>query len=428
MARRPDRTARLRSHTAALLLVLLAPLAGCDLLLPELPPDDSILDAPAEELSPEQLRVHLAGDEEFGRRFTPEEGLGPTFNAASCDQCHRAEGKGHPLFTLTRFGRWDEGAFRPLRSLGGPQLQDRAVPGFAPERIPPEADAVGRFLPPSVTGLGYLEAVDDSTLLRLADPDDADGDGISGRVHWIDAEGVVADVASLEAFVQGSPPTRNRVVDGRVIGRFGRKASTVNLLHQTVTAYSEDMGLTTDLLPRDLLSRETGNFAEDAVEDPEVGSSVVNAVVFYLKTLRVPLRREEDAPRVREGERLFEEIGCATCHLPTLRTGRSEIAALDRVAFHPYTDLLLHDMGPELDDGYTEGSAASSEWRTTPLWGLGLSARFQGGQAFYLHDGRATSLPEAIEYHGGEAAPSRDAFRALDADDRDALLAFLESL
>lgn len=417
-----------RSTRILFLPVLAIFLPACDLLTPELPPEESVLDAPIEGLTPSQLRIHLAGDEEFGRSFTPAEGLGRVFNAASCDQCHKGEGKGHLLFALTRFGRWNGESFDPLREHGGPQLQNRAVPGFDPERIPEHATDVARFLPPSVTGLGYLEAVDDSTLLRLADPDDENGDGISGRASWLRAEGVVADVASLEAFVQGSAPTRNRIIDGRIIGRFGRKAGTVNLLHQTVTAYSEDMGLTTDLLTRDLYNPEVGNFAEDEVADPEIPSSVLNAVVFYLKTLRVPLRRNAGDPQVIGGEAVFGEIGCGACHTPTLRTGRSEIAVLDRMEFHPYTNLLLHDMGPELDDGYTEGSASPSEWRTTPLWGLGLSARFQGGQAFYLHDGRATTLEEAIEHHGGEGSASREAFRNLGPAERASLLAFLQSL
>ncbi len=417
-----------RSSIPPLLTVLAVALFGCDLLTPDFHPEEEILDAPVDGLSPAQLRIHLVGDEEFGRSLTPEDGVGPLFNATACVQCHAGEGKGHPIFTLTRFGRQTADGFDALRERGGPQLQNRAIPGFDPMQIPSEATGVARFLPPSITGLGYLEAVDDTTLLRMADPDDADGNGIRGRVNWLDAEGVVADVASLESFVQGSAPTRNRIVDGRIIGRFGRKASAVNLLHQTVTAYSEDMGLTTDLLPRDLFNPNTGNFGEDDVPDPEIASSVVNAVVFYLKTLRVPLRRNADDPRVLQGEALFSQIGCAACHVPTLRTGRSEIAVLDRVEFHPYTDLLLHDMGPGLDDGYTEGSASSSEWRTTPLWGLGLSARFQGGTAFFLHDGRATTLEQAIEYHGGEGAASREGFRNLSPSDRAALLAFLRSL
>ena len=238
----------------------------------------------------------------------------------------------------------------------------------------------------------------------------------------------MAWISSLEQVAQSDQPTRGTTVDGRYIGRFGRKASAVNLLHQTATAYIEDMGLTTTVFPRDLYAPQVGNFAEDGVPDPEIPSSVLDAVVFYLKTLREPLRRDAGAPDVMAGEALFAEIGCAGCHLPALTTGPSEIPQLDRVTFHPYTDLLLHDMGPELDDGYTEGRATTSEWRTTPLWGLGLSADFQGGEAFFLHDGRARTLEQAIEFHGGEGAAGRGAFLALSDEDRTRLIRFLESL
>ena len=128
------------------------------------------------------------------------------------------------------------------------------------------------------------------------------------------------------------------------------------------------------------------------------------------------------------GEALFETLGCAGCHTPTLRTGRSEIAVLNEVEFHPYTDLLLHDMGSALDDGYTEGRATTSEWRTPPLWGIGIQENFQGGSAFYLHDGRARTFTEAIELHGGEAQASRDAFGALLQESKDQLISFLRSL
>jgi CxxC motif-containing protein (DUF1111 family) len=400
---------------------------GCDVLLPEPPADDEILDAPLDGLTGAQLRLHLAGDEAFGRHFSAADGLGPLFLASSCAQCHVGEGKGHPFFSITRFGRAGT-TFDPVRELGGPQLQHRALPGYPPEVVPPGTMAVSQFMPPAITGLGFLEAVDDTTLLRLADPDDADGDGISGRVQLLDADDFVSELVTLEAVVQGSAPTRGMPIEGKVIGRFGRKASAVNLLHQTVTALSEDMGLTSDLIPRDLLNRQVGNLGTDEVPDPEVGSSTVEALVFYLKTLRQPLRRGVGDADVQAGADLFAEIGCAACHLPTLRTGASEIPQLDRVEFHPYTDLLLHDLGAELDEGYTEGRAESAEWRTTPLWGLGLSARFQGGQAFHLHDGRSRTLTEAIEYHGGEGAASREGFRMLSAEERERLLRFLRSL
>jgi CxxC motif-containing protein (DUF1111 family) len=212
------------------------------------------------------------------------------------------------------------------------------------------------------------------------------------------------------------------------IGRFGKKAGAVNLLHQTVAAYQQDIGITSDLLPEDLFNSRAGSRASDAVADPEVSSSTVANVVFYLKTLRAPSRREAGHPDVLAGEELFADIGCAGCHVPTLTTGRSEIAVLDRVTFHPYTDLALHDMGPELDDGYTEGIALSSEWRTPPLWGVGIQANFQGGRMFLMHDGRAESFEQAITLHGGEGGASRDAFEALPHDDQARLLRFLRSL
>jgi CxxC motif-containing protein (DUF1111 family) len=195
-----------------------------------------------------------------------------------------------------------------------------------------------------------------------------------------------------------------------------------------VGAYHEDMGITSDLLPEDVFNPRAGSRASDAAPDPEVSSSTVANVVFYLKTLRAPPRRNAADPEVLAGEQLFTDIGCAGCHLPTLRTGRSEIDVLDRVEFHPYTDLLLHDMGPELDDGYTEGVALPSEWRTPPLWGIGIQQNFQGGGAFFLHDGRARSFREAIDYHGGEGSNSRAAFDALQAPDQERLLRFLGSL
>jgi CxxC motif-containing protein (DUF1111 family) len=154
----------------------------------------------------------------------------------------------------------------------------------------------------------------------------------------------------------------------------------------------------------------------------------VSSVVFYLKTLRAPPRRGKDDPEVIAGEAIFAELGCAKCHLPAMTTGPSRLAALNRVTFHPYSDLLLHDMGPDLDDGYTEGIALTSEWRTAPLWGIGLAEQAQGGQAFYLHDGRARTLEQAIDRHGGEGAASRARFRALPPNDAARLIRFLRSL
>jgi CxxC motif-containing protein (DUF1111 family) len=401
-------------------------LVACDRLLPDGPSREAILEGPIEGLSRAQVAAHARGDREFSRVFSPGEGAGPLFVATACASCHVGDGKGHPVFNLTRFGRMGAAGFDPMRAFGGPQVQNRAVQGFIAEVVPNGVTGVAVFNAPAVTGLGLLEAVDDTTLLRLADSNDVDGDGISGRVQLLDENDLLVQVTSLEALFDDGTPTRGVPIAGKYVGRFGKKGVSVNLLHQTVTAYHEDMGLTSDLILTDLFNRQVGNFASDEVSDPEVSSSTVSAVVFYLKTLRPPPRR--DGPDVQAGEALFAQVGCARCHLPTMRTGASPIAPLNQVEFHPYTDLLLHDMGSELDDGYTEGVALTSEWRTPPLWGIGLAHVSQGGAMHLLHDGRAKSLREAIGLHGGEAAASRSGFNALTAAEQERLLRYLESL
>jgi CxxC motif-containing protein (DUF1111 family) len=362
------------------------------------------------------MASHLAGDGSFARVFSPSEGLGPLFVAASCEGCHIGDGKGHAVTTLTRFGRFRQGLFDPMLAQGGPQLQHRSVAGYDAERIPPGATGVTRLMAPAVTGLGYIEAIPDQVLLDLADPFDADGDGISGTPNWIE----------LPAWVRPGPESRSE--GGRYIGRFGKKAAARDLVHQTANAYLQDMGLTTSFLSRDLENVSVGEATGDTAPDPEIRSDEFSNVVFYLRTLKVPPRRNEDAPEVLAGERAFEQAGCASCHVPEMPTGPSAIAALDRTTFQPYSDFLLHDMGPGLDDGYTEGTARTFEWRTPPLWGIGLAADSQGGQARFLHDGRATSLQEAILLHGGEAAGSRARFTAMSEQEQAALIAFLDSL
>ncbi len=404
-------------------------LAACgDLFLPEAPDDRVTLAGPIDGLSPGQLAVHVHGDAEFARRFATADGLGPLFVATSCESCHVGDGKGHPLFDITRFGRALAGGFDPMKDEGGPQLQNRAILGYLAERVPSGATSSARFTAPSVTGLGFLEALDDATILALADPTDANGDGISGRVSFVDSTDFIADIASVSTIAAGAASTRHVPVNGKYVGRFGKKARTINLLHQTVFAYSEDMGITSDLVPRDLYNRQIGAQGGDGVVDPELATSALNAVVFYLRTLRTPPRRDADTPPVRDGGVVFAQIGCAGCHVSKLRTGRSDVPQLNYVEFSPFTDLLLHDMGPELDDGYTEGDALPSEWRTAPLWGLGLAERSQGGTAHYLHDGRAKTLRDAIRLHGGEGARSRAAFNGLTADAQERLLAYLRSL
>ena len=403
-------------------------LSACDALLPSTPRDEEVLDGPIDGLNGAQLATFAKGDEQFNRVVSAAEGTGPLFVATACGSCHVGDGKGHPVFNLTRFGRMGAGGFDPMRALGGPQVQNRAVAGYIAEVVPNGVTGVSVFTAPAVTGMGLLEAVDDTTLLSLADSTDADGDGISGRVQLLDENDLLAEVTSLEAVVADGGPDRGLLIAGKYIGRFGKKGVSVNLLHQTVSAYHEDMGLTTDLILTDLFNRQVGNFASDDVPDPEISSSTVGAVVFYLKTLKPPPRRDQGSQEVQAGEALFAQVGCASCHTPTLRTGAAAIAPLDRVEFHPYTDLLLHDMGPELDDGYTEGIALTSEWRTAPLWGIGLAAASQGGRVHLLHDGRAKTLVDAIGFHGGEGAASRASFNALTPSERALLIRFLESL
>ncbi len=390
------------------LLIALGLLAvGCAKLLPEAPAEDELLDGPVAGLTGEQHARFLAGDVAFNDEiFTAATGLGPLFVSTSCGSCHAGDGRGHPFSTLTRFGQWDATGNHYLQQ-GGPQLQHRALPGYAPEQLPPGAPHA-RLLPPPNTGLGFLEAVPDAALLALADPLDADGDGISGVPNWI----------ALPSYVQ---PRQGAIAEeGKYIGRFGRKGAVYDLLQQTANAYNQDIGITSTFEPWDTYTGEPG--------DPEVPDRTVSDVVFYLRTLKAPLQRERDHPAVIAGEQVFNAVGCTKCHWPELQTGPSPIAPLANTTIRPFTDLLLHDMGPGLDDGYTEGSALTGEWRTPPLWGLGLSPASQGGGYFLLHDGRATSISQAIELHGGEAVASREAFLQLPAQQRADLLRFLESL
>lgn len=392
---------------AFILFSLIIMVVACKKLLPGAPSDDELLDGPVEGLTPEQNAQFLAGDIAFNDDiFSSSSGLGPVFVATSCGTCHAGDGKGHPFTTLTRFGQVDSTGNLFL-DRGGPQLQNRAIPGYQPEKIPAGATHAS-FTPPANTGLGFLDAVSDADVLALSDPNDNNGDGISGVPNWhhIPSYGIPRN-GSIE---------RN----GKYMCRFGKKGATYDLLQQTVTAYNQDIGITSTFEPKDVYSGLN--------IDPEVSDRTVHDVVFYLKTLKEPIQRTPDDPDVVAGKQLFVQINCSGCHTPTLQTGISSIAALSNKTFHPYTDMLLHDMGPGLDDGYTEGTAKTSEWRTPPLWGLGLSKNSQGGQYFLLHDGRAKSIQEAILLHGGEATNSRNGYNSLTESDKQKLIKFLESL
>lgn len=387
--------------------VLLTGVMACQKLLPGTPADDGLLDGPIEGLTGEQHAIFLRGDIAFNDDvFTASNGLGPLFVATSCGSCHAGDGKGHPFSTLTRFGQSDTMGNSFLQQ-GGPQLQHRAIPGFQPEQIPPGA-TFSKFTPPANTGLGFLEIVSDADLLALSDPTDINGDGISGRPNWI----------KIPDYCIVRPGTVER--NNKYIGRFGKKAGVYDLLQQTVNAYNQDMGVTS--------TYEHYNTYNGLEVDPEISNQTALDVIFYLKTLKAPIQRNQNDADVIAGKQLFLNISCGKCHTPQLQTGPSSIAALANKTFFPYTDLLLHDMGPGLDDGYTEGTALTSEWRTPPLWGLGLSANSQGGQFFLLHDGRARSIEEAILLHGGEALQSRTSFQQLTPEDKARLLKFLNSL
>lgn len=389
------------------LILLLSAIVACNKIMPGSPEDHDILDGPVDGLNFEEGRRFLAGDIAFNDEvFTSETGLGPVFVATSCGSCHAGDGKGHPFTTLTRFGQRDSMGNQFLH-LGGPQLQNRSLPGFQPELLPVGA-TFSRFTPPANTGLGFLEAVSDEDILAMSDPDDSDGDGISGVPNW----------KLLPSFID--PPPGSVSNNGKYIHRFGKKAAAFNLLHQTVNAYNQDIGITSTFNPIDVYS--------GLPIDPEVSDLTIRNVVFYLQTLKAPVPRNQDDPQVMLGKTLFTQAGCGDCHRPSLQTGNSPVSALSNKTIFPYTDMLLHDMGPGLNDGYTEGSATSPEWRTPALWGIGLSPRSQGGSFFLMHDGRASSLEEAIMMHGGEAQQSRENFRTMMPSEKAALIRFLNSL
>jgi CxxC motif-containing protein (DUF1111 family) len=390
--------------------------AACSELLPPAPEAESVLAQPIENLTPQQLRDHLVGDEQFGRIFGQADGLGPIFVSNACESCHIGDGKGHPLTTLQRFGKYNGDVWDPMVEEGGPQLQNRSIAGYPPETIPGSATGNTRLMPPAVTGLGYLAAILDAVILELADPNDSDGDGISGVPNYIQAPNYFIPLPS------------HIPSNGKYIGRFGKKAGAIDLLQQIVSAYKQDMGVTSDFDTQDIFNVQVGLNTGDAVEDPEVSAAIVNNVVFYIRTLKAPPRRDANDIDVIAGENLFNQINCSNCHVTTLVTGYSFITALSEKTIHPYTDLLLHDMGSELDDGYTEGTALTSEWRTAPLWGIGLAEDSQGGAPFYLHDGRVSTLEAAIGFHGGEASNSREEFNNLSANEKEQLIKFLKSL
>jgi len=268
-----------------------------------------------------------------------------------------------------------------------------------------------RVAPPMI-GLGLLEAIPAATIFAAEDPEDRNNDGISGRANrvWSGAH------------------------DRLVLGRFGWKSAKPDIVEQTVGAFSGDMGLSTSVLPApagDCSASQAmcrGGPHGALAGKAEVPDNLLRLVVFYSRNLAVPARRNLDQPAVKRGRTIFREIGCAACHVPSFKTGASEISPhLAGQHIWPYTDLLLHDMGDGLADNRPEGHATGREWRTPPLWGVGLT-EVVSGHTFLLHDGRARNVKEAILWHDGEARKSRETFTRLDRKDRERLIAFVNSL
>ncbi len=409
---------------------------------------------PAPNLSAAALEKHLEGDVEFEAVFVTapavvNPGLGPIYNNVSCINCHARDGRGRPpgvdekfvsmLFRLSLPNTENEGDVKsPIPVPGyGTQLNNRAIYGTPAEgsvkieyseqplttedgtrvhlRYPnytvtdtyqplPENVEVSPRVAPVVFGLGLLEAIPEKTILTYADETDVNGDGISGKPNY------VWDVIKKRY----------------MLGRFGWKANQPTLLQQVASAYHDDMGVTTSLFP---LENSTGQsqLKENRIT-PEVSDEILDVVTFYVQTLAVPARRNVDDPQVIHGEQLFAQAQCASCHVPTLRTGvLPGVPSVSNQTIHPYTDLLLHDMGPDLADNRPDFHASGTEWRTPPLWGIGL-VRTVNGHTNFLHDGRARNLMEAILWHGGEAEQSRQTVLEMSKTERDALIAFLESL
>jgi CxxC motif-containing protein (DUF1111 family) len=376
------------------------------------------------------------------------DGLGPLFNANSCSFCHFKDGRGHPpeeggaeIPVLVRLSvPGEDGASLPEPRYGW-QLQDHGVKGVQREakiivhweqiegRYPdgepytlrrPRLDiqdlADGPLAPgtrtsirtpPALHGMGLLEAIPDVAILALADPADANGDGISGRPNYV-------------------PDLRT---GGKALGRFGWKANQPTLEQQNAMAFQEDMGITSDLLPTHACGpRQEPCLTAGHGGQPEAPLYELGRVTLYTRLLAVPARRDWQDPTVLRGKTLFRQAGCESCHHPRFETAaKAALPELSGQTIRPYTDLLLHDMGPELADGRPDFEADGNEWRTAPLWGLGLLKNVTK-DARLLHDGRARGAEEAILWHGGEAEAARERFKNLSKADRAAFLRFLDSL
>ena len=415
----------------------------------------------ARNLADEHETAFFVGNSFFNKNWvtapsstTARDGLGPTFNARSCSGCHFEDGRGRPpldedepmlsmLVRLSIPGEGEQGQPLDEPNYGG-QLQPDAIEGVPAEgrvivhwaelpgsyadgeayslRVPtlefvdlafgPLADEVltSPRVAQQMIGLGLLEALPEATILGFADPDDDDGDGISGRPNHV-----------WDPITQAS-----------ILGRFGWKANQAGLRQQTAGAFLGDIGISSSLhgeqnCPAPQLECAAAITGSEA-GSPELSEDLLADVTAYSRLLAVPARRDVDDPEVLAGREHFHAFGCADCHVPRLETGVLEgFPEVSNQVIWPYTDLLLHEMGEGLADGRPDFEAEGDEWRTPPLWGIGLFA-IVNDHTFYLHDGRARDLAEALLWHGGEAEAAKQAFVEASASDRAALLRFLDSL
>jgi CxxC motif-containing protein (DUF1111 family) len=411
----------------------------------------NIFQQPAANLSAAQISQHRDSDKAFGDIFvtapsTINGGLGPVFNQNSCESCHVLNGRSpFPqndnnlrglLMRLSIAGIGAHGAPLAVPGFGG-QLQTQATFGKAPEgtlsweevlekkdftdgsqhelrhfiyaikntyqTLPNDVLMSPRIAPPMI-GLGLLEAITEADILKLADPNDGNNDGISGKPNR------VWDVQTQQP----------------ALGRFGWKAAEPNLLQQTADAYRNDMGITNPLFPTE---NSLGQIQSDGLPDePEIDLITLKSATFYPQSLGVPQRRNVEDASVQSGKKLFFALKCNSCHQASFKTGQHpEYDFLSNQTIFPYSDLLLHDMGEGLADNRPDFEANGREWRTPPLWGIGLT-KTVGGHSNFLHDGRARNLEEAILWHGGEAEKSQKEFVKLSNSERKNVVTFLESL
>jgi CxxC motif-containing protein (DUF1111 family) len=366
---------------------------------------------PLPGIIPAEFERFRLGLHDFLEVETAEEGLGPSFNAASCAVCHNVPAIGGvSLVSEVRAAYRDEqGRIRPLAAADGTPLDTLfhlfSNPMHACQpAIPLEANIIARRIPIPLFGAGLVEAIADETLTALEDPDDLDGDGISGRAARVTDVGTGA----------------------RRIGRFGWKAQHATLRTFSADAYRNEMGITNELFPTELANGVSADRLRlcdptpdpEDVRDPRTGLAAIDKFEAFLQFLGPPPRGPID-DGVRAGERVFQSTGCARCHVPTLETGSSRHPLFDRKAVPLFSDLLLHDVGT--GDGIPQASAMPNEIRTPSLWGLRVRRPF-------LHDGSASTVEDAIERHGGEADLVRQRFDRLDAAQRRSLILFLNSL